>query len=363
MKDPKTLFPFLFGSSWLGNLILTLLAFFLAFTHDGPLTPLVLLTVALCIMSGNLLPIATYLIFTRWREAELRAEASEANVRVRDALKRSEEVIGRLDIAEGALSKIILVARQIPERIGEGFKSVEDLLERLDTLEISSFTETLEGQSSTLTDLLGEIQDFQKGLAGLKSEMDGIPKSLQKLVEAIPKPGREDTSDGDISLGERLDLVYESLESVQDSLDGLLQRMADLGRPVPVSSKAAPSPEPSKARPEGPAQEEMALKVDSPPSATVPESPPADGKIRLSVRAMVGIQNKLYIRGDEPWLSWEEGQPMDLVGIGEFSYQLDDASEPIEVSVLLNDEIESEAGTIALKPGKPLRLDLRFPKG
>jgi hypothetical protein len=89
MKDPKALFPFLFGSSWLGNLLLTILAFTLAFTQEGPLTPFTLFTVAVCILSGNLLPIAAYWLFTRFRQAELQAEAAEASVRVRDALRRS----------------------------------------------------------------------------------------------------------------------------------------------------------------------------------------------------------------------------------------------------------------------------------
>ena len=97
MKDPKALFPFLFATSWLGNLLLTALAFYLAFTHDGPLTPIVFLTVAVCILAGNLLPVSVYLVLVYWRQAELKAETREAAVLLRDALDRSEEVMDRLD--------------------------------------------------------------------------------------------------------------------------------------------------------------------------------------------------------------------------------------------------------------------------
>ncbi len=107
MKDPKTLFPFLFASSLVGNLFLTIIAFYLAFTHDGPLSPAIFLTVAVCILSGNILPIAVYGLFVHWREAELKAESAEVAVRVRDALRRSEDILGRLDEAEGSLAKAI----------------------------------------------------------------------------------------------------------------------------------------------------------------------------------------------------------------------------------------------------------------
>jgi hypothetical protein len=105
MKDPKAFFPIIFASSWLGNLILTVIAFVLAFTSDGPLTPVLFLTVAVCILAGNALPISVYWIFARARAAELAAETAEIPFRVREALALSEDVVGRLDEAEGALSK------------------------------------------------------------------------------------------------------------------------------------------------------------------------------------------------------------------------------------------------------------------
>ncbi len=229
MKDPKALFPFLFGSSWLGNLLLTILAFTLAFTQEGPLTPFTLFTVAVCILSGNLLPIAAYWLFTRFRQAELQAEAAEASVRVRDALRRSEEVLGRLDEAEGALSKAILIARQVPDRISSQFETLEALTARLDTLELESFTESLAGQGATLESVSKEAAAIQAALKDLKSSLDGLPKTMGKLVkEAIPVPSKKEADELDVSVDERLDLVFESLEGVQDSLDGLLQRIAEV---------------------------------------------------------------------------------------------------------------------------------------
>lgn len=387
------LFPFLFASSWLGNLILTVLAFFLAFTHDGPLSPLVFLTVALCILAGNLLPIGSYFLFIKWRESELKAESAQASLRVRDALKRSEEVMSRLDEAEGALSKTILIARQLPERITESFQAVEDLSEKINTLEVGSFTETLKGSSDSIELLKGEAAAIQEQVKELRKELSGLPKSLSKMVkEAIPEPRQAPREDADVSLGERLDLVYESLEAVQDSLDGLLSRIAagtvaaeptpfveeepdlpgteadipgaeaDLPEEEPEFAAEEPDlaeeePDPVKEA-EVHAQEEMLLAHEEAP-ASAGDRIAAD-TARLSVRAMVGIRNTLFIRGDEPWLSWDEGRPMELVGIGEYAFEVDDLKEPIEVAVLLNDDLESDAGRIVLEPGKVVRISPAF---
>ena len=78
---------------------------------------------------------------------------------------------------------------------------------------------------------------------------------------------------------------------------------------------------------------------------------------------MVGISNKLYIRGDEPWLSWDDGQQMELIGIGEYAWSIDDLKEPIEIMLMLNDELVAEGGSVQLKPGKTTHITPRFPKG
>ena len=386
MKNPKALFPFLFASSWFGNLVLTLLAFYLAFSHAGPLTPLVFLTVAVCILSGNALPIGVYLILVRWNEAELRAEAAEANVRLRDALARSEEVMGRLDEAEGALAKSIIVARQVPERISEQFKPLVDLSERFEDLELTSFTEALASQSEVTAKLQqgqdalqSSLGELQAGLKEVRKDLKDVPAAMGKLLEkAEAHATAREPDELDVSVGERLDLVFETLETVQDSLDGLLQRVAEIqlpaagpDRPVePEQVEPEPEPEPEPA-PEKKAagkrgrKEAVADDVQAEMQLEAAAELPADagdGKTRLVVHAMVGINNKLFIRGDEPWLSWEDGQQMELIGIGEYAWAIDELKEPIEVTILLNDEVPAEEGTIRLEPGQTVHSTPRFPR-
>jgi hypothetical protein len=77
---------------------------------------------------------------------------------------------------------------------------------------------------------------------------------------------------------------------------------------------------------------------------------------------MIGMYNKLFIRGDEPWLSWDDGQQMELIGIGEFAYTFDDLREPIEVAVLINDETAAEGAPVRIEPGKIQHITPRFPR-
>jgi len=418
MKDPKVVFPYVFASSWLGNLLLTVLAFYLAFSQQEPLSPLVLFSVAVCILSGNLLPIGTWYLMIHWRRAELEAESAQASVHVREALRRSEEVMGRLDEAEGALSKVLLVARQVPERIAEQQRPLSDLLERLDTLEVEAFTETLSEQAEGLTEVRQALSSLKERITALSEGLHSLPAKLKSELKALLPDPVESSPDSDVSVDERLDLVYESLESVQDSLDGLLERIAQLGQASPASVAASPAKakeevpvelsdpqeEASEVGTEGEAadpdqpsveevqepettdpangaedpipaepieesspvantQEEMQLGgfADSEPDAEEGRDIPAD-VVEVTIQAMIGISNKLFIRGDEPWLSWDEGQVMELIGIGEFAWRGENIKEPIEVSILLNDEIETEAGRFTLEPGKAVRARLQFPR-
>ncbi|MGA1204917.1 MAG: hypothetical protein ACO3ZW_03780 [Opitutales bacterium] len=421
MKDPKALFPLLFASSWLGNLLLTILAFYLAFSHDGPLTPLIFLTVALCILSGNALPIGVYLIMVRWRAIELKAESTEVALRVRDGLMRTEELMGRLDEAEGALAKGILVARQVPERIGESLESLLELGGKLETMEVNCFTEAIQGQSESLgsvkvavEELAREVKLLEKEVATIGKDVRGFPGELSKVVEDLPSAQATPANAGDeVSLSERLDLLFEALESVQDSQDSLLQRVAEIRRqtaaparmeePKPVADDVLeqppveeddPEPEVEPVEDDGPEEEEEEVFADDPEEfepeeeEVVDEEEPAeedepfdepeaelefdheeddfqlsDGRTRLVAHAMIGMRNKLYIRGDEPWLSWEDGQVMELIGIGEFAWSMDDLKEPIEVTVLLNDELEAKGGAVTLPPGKTVRISPTFPAG
>ena len=374
MKDPKALFPFLFASSWLGNFLLTFLACYLAFTSDGPLTPLLFTTVAVCILSGNLLPVSVYLITVKLRRLELEAQSNEVSWRVQEALKRSEDVLNRLDEAEGSLAKGILVARQVPERIREALENVHQLAEKVNALEVGTFVEAIESQTQSLLSIKGSVDDLAKAvgtaeadIAIIGKDVKSVSKSQSSLLETVKVPAPKKTgNEFEVSVAERLDLVYESLENVQDSLDGLLARLAAGAVPAagePVAGKERDGRDDSDVDVDTDVDTDGDTDVDR--NSGHEEEEPfelSDGRTRLIAHAMIGMHNKMYIRGDQPWLSWEDGQQMELIGIGEFAWSIDNLKAPIEVTVLINDEYAAEQGTVVLQPGKTVRIHPRFPK-
>ena len=169
-----------------------------------------------------------------------------------------------------------------------------------------------------------------------------------------------------------MDIVFETLESVQDSLDGLLQRIAELQasapeKEAPPKKKAEKAPIPakkkSKAESAAPPIEEQQdeLILEPAPDETVnAKAANEEGLTQIIAHAMVGMQNQLYIRGDEPWLSQEDGQRMELIGIGEFAWSMEDLKEPLQVILLLNDETPAQDGPFTLEPGQTLRVSPRF---
>ncbi len=101
--------------------------------------------------------------------------------------------------------------------------------------------------------------------------------------------------------------------------------------------------------------------VEPPQDDGLDEPPPAepalssDGLTRLTVTAYIGIGNRLFIRGEGPGLSRDEGIPLQFVSIGKWRWETDAASEPVKVTLWKNDEEAcTSAGEITLQPGSQL---------
>ena len=87
----------------------------------------------------------------------------------------------------------------------------------------------------------------------------------------------------------------------------------------------------------------------------------ADGVTRLLVTAYIGIGNKLFVRGDGPGLSWENGVPMQFVSIGKWRWDTDAATETVTLKLYKNDEVECTAiGAITLEPGHQQEVRASF---
>ncbi|MGH7997078.1 MAG: hypothetical protein ACREFX_12070 [Opitutaceae bacterium] len=126
--------------------------------------------------------------------------------------------------------------------------------------------------------------------------------------------------------------------------------------------KPAPDELPASLVPGNPqpdASEEPQL---SPEDSAPPSSISADGATRLLVRAYIGIGNRLFIRGDGPGLSWEEGVPLQFVSIGRWRWETADAARPIHFKIFRNDRdaCASPADPPPLEPGRQQELTVSF---
>lgn len=87
---------------------------------------------------------------------------------------------------------------------------------------------------------------------------------------------------------------------------------------------------------------------------------PGEHEAILMVEAMVGITNKLYLRGDGPFLSWDKGTPLELVGIGKWKWSVTGIKKPLQCAVYRNDEEVAKGSDILLTPGKLLTVRAVF---
>lgn len=342
MMKSHRLLPYLYATSWLGTLLLTLLACLLVFRQTDPLTPGIFAAAALCLLSGNLLPLAVYFLQLRREKAVMEAEAAEAELSVRHALARSEDVLNRLDEAEGSLSKALLSARQLPKRIEEssaGWRQVQDRLREL------------EGES-----LLRAMAEQAETAKALQADVEKCREEFHAFSENRANSARDESESGEESdLNERIDLLFETIESVQESVDAVAARLASLEKkPASKDKKPPAKPRTDKAETSGsgPQKELFKEPVEAEPGAVT----------EVFIHAMVGISNRLFLRGDGPHLSWEKGEPMQPVGIGEYRRTFPDLEEPIQLALLLNDEVWSAEGRFTVEPGKKTELHASFPK-
>jgi len=403
MKDRGPYETILLISSWTGNLILTLLAFFLAFGSAQPLTPLLFLTVAACILFGNALPISVYLIQLWWRQAEIRGEAQEASVTVRDALLKAVDTEERLRDLHDATAKAILVGRQIPEKIHERTEQITGLLGTLEGRDLEDLLSQLKGTVSVTESVRKRLAEMEEGfgeeLRRLRKEVARLNEQVALQAEAEPVARlegviREKLADLESKLSDNKQSSAHSGIPAAAGLSG--QRPAEKAGPEPARREADPNTvveeqaaetaahaEKGLAEPEGepeqaatPSQEAARKRVRkeaAPKKAKEPDpqaelgislepEPPrkAPNRTIVSVHAMVGIANRITIRGDGPYLSWDKGTPMELVGIGEYRWECEGLEEPIGIKFLLNDRDWAEGENIDLQPGEVLRVQPVF---
>lgn len=108
------------------------------------------------------------------------------------------------------------------------------------------------------------------------------------------------------------------------------------------------------------AREDMLFPEEELPQAHKPRQIKS-GDTAVVVNAFLGIGNTPCIRGNGAGLSQEKGIAMDLFEIGKYQWKCEGIiSEPVKISIWLNDEIPSNLGELTLNPNETLDIDPTF---
>lgn len=354
--------------------MLTVLAVYLAIHYRDALTVNIALALGLCVVMGGLLPLAVYGFDYLFAKNERLMEEARAPENLREALIRLEKLGVRVeDAAEGA-TKSTLVARQVPDRIEEKLKRLDEIADRLQPESLEKMTADIKELAERL-ESLSNASDHAKEpihprLAAAVPEDSAPPAPVSDDSESIVDDWVEEPTDADdISVpGQSEDEAFVPGASPLDEdplteeIEAETEDETEEPTEAPVAKKKkkkarAPAKSPKRAK-------KSPVQADEPslfPSEEISETRGVgEGQCLLIVKAMVGISNKLHARGDAP-LDWDKGVALEPAGIGEWRLALDGISEPVCCELRINDDVAALGEPLTLEPGQRQTVTPRFP--
>jgi hypothetical protein len=195
-----------------------------------------------------------------------------------------------------------------------------------------------------------------------ESEDEAVDDLPQVEAEALPIEGGEALTDI-AEASEPEEIAQPEVELEVEMTDG--EGAEDFAEEQPpeaevVASEAEPSAPPkAKSAKALRAEQEMQLFGGDEFESAPPSPKVAPNHCVVIAKAIIGISNNLFLRGDAP-LSWEVGTPLQMTGIGEYQLEVEGLDGPIECEIRLNDELSALGGTIRLEPGQAVKVSPHF---
>ncbi len=104
-------------------------------------------------------------------------------------------------------------------------------------------------------------------------------------------------------------------------------------------------------------------RIKKEPSTNGASSERADSAAPVTVitaKIDIGFGNRLFVRGEGPGLSWDEGVPLDCVANDRWVLSLPAAGRPVALKFLLNDRDWSIGDDFIIEPGASLAVTPLF---
>ena len=210
----------------------------------------------------------------------------------------------------------------------------------------------------------------EERMAGSEESSDEIPEE-EDLSESGEEPFEADYSD----------IASEEADEPSDSANADASSLQEEEVEEEIEDSDMPEEEPEVLEPnDAGLSEENDLPTEESYNAPEPkeETEPAlfdleqspekakvakKGQTSLIVNAMIGIGNKPYLRGNGGGLSTEKGIPMDFVEIGKWQWICpEEISAPVELEVLVNDDIKIDGAKYTVSPNQKLEVNLIYSK-
>jgi hypothetical protein len=361
--------------SWIGDLLLVSGAIGLLIAHGRDLTPGFAAVLVLAVFLGGLLPVSVLFVeYLQQRSAQRSAEVSAPET-LRNALGQLDRLVTRVETAAADAAKTTLAARQVPGLMQEGSDALQGHLGRLEALlralgklpDAATLAALAEARPAPPLDLA----PLQDAIARLQLPVPAAPPDLAPLEQKL-EALRGDLENALLVREDKLEAIVEQLASLEEMIAD-----APEARPTAEDEEEAPETAPPEAAP--PAEAEEPTAKPAPPKkvakrkkvAPVPaaepglfgEAPPAGlpgGQATLHVKALVGVDNRVYARGDPP-LRWDHGRPLEATGIGEWRLAFTELDAPIEIELRLNDQVAAKGAPLTLMPGQVAHAAPQFP--
>jgi hypothetical protein len=126
----------------------------------------------------------------------------------------------------------------------------------------------------------------------------------------------------------------------------------------------APAPAPKPISPAPATKSTVAPKIKKPaapsPAAPAVVAKPKGARVTITAAIDVGFGNSLFVRGDEPALSWSKGLALGSVAPDKWEIVLTGIDKPFQFKFLLNNQAWSTGDNYAASPGDTLTLRPSF---
>ncbi len=214
-------------SSWIGDLVLTGLAVWLAIHNRDQMTLHLAFALGLCVVLGGMLPITVYIVDYFFAQNARRLAEARGPENLHTAMVQLDELSRRVEEAARSAAKSTIVARQIPDRIEERFKQLSVLSDRLDSEILMRLVEGIQQLTPRLEALEQADRTLQSSLENWKASMEESLQQLQRQTVALEQ-GLKQTKQGEHLL-KPLSVLVEQLQSEFENLrqaverDGLVQ--------------------------------------------------------------------------------------------------------------------------------------------